>query len=376
VLGILRGWIAQGRFRNGQALPSERALAAQLSVARVTVRAALAELAREGLLDSSPGRKRRVGGLAESGLMAQTVAMLSTASVDELRTSAPHGYDTLIHYQAARTIEQAGFNVLILNPQRLLDGGLAHLLAQRPAGVLVTHGVGESPEGQRLVASCVASGLPVAAYGYSPSLSNCDTVSSDQERGSYEIARWLLARGCRRILRVWRFAGNFAWLDQRSAGYERAMREAGLEPLPAVRTRDLGCDVDARGFDEAARAIGGAIIEHVCGTQPIDAIMTATDPHAIQAAAALRLFAKRPNHDVLLAGYDNTWRGNPGHAFEAEGPLVTVDKNDRQIGTELATLLLDRLAGKLPPAPQHRVVPGTFLAVDRAESTRAASPAR
>jgi GntR family transcriptional regulator len=51
---VLREQLHEGRFVAG--LPGEVALAAQFSVARVTVRKALEQLAAEGLIDRAPGR--------------------------------------------------------------------------------------------------------------------------------------------------------------------------------------------------------------------------------------------------------------------------------------------------------------------------------
>ena len=56
----------------------------------------------------------------------------------------------------------------------------------------------------------------------------------------------------------------------------------------------------------SVRGIAGALPEHLCRADRIDALLLATDAHAVQAAAALRLFGLVPNRDVLLAGYDAT----------------------------------------------------------------------
>jgi DNA-binding LacI/PurR family transcriptional regulator len=364
VLNTMRAWIEQGRFTSGQALPSERDLAQELRVARVTVRSALAELAREGLLDTAFRRKPRVAGLAGGGLMAKTVAVLSI--VGRERRQAKPVYDEFIQNECSRLVEEAGLHVLTLNPQALLAGGLAHLLAQRPCGVLVSHDIGEFEAGQRLIAACAAAGIAVVAYGYSTQLVHCDVVTADQDAGCAELTRWLLARGHRRILRLWRIASTPNWLEYRNAGYERAMRAAGLEPLPAVYVPEApGAKSGRELFDARVRTIAGFLVEHLCGPAPIDAVMATTDPHAYQVAAALRLFGRRPNEDIAIVGYDHTWKHYQLHQWEAEGPLATVDKRDTRIAEEMVGLLLDRLAGRLPAAPQRRTVRGDLVEIAR-----------
>ncbi len=62
----LRTAIAEGRLAAGAPLPSERAMAAGLSVSRITVRQALAPLVAEGLIMTRPGAGASVaGGMSE-----------------------------------------------------------------------------------------------------------------------------------------------------------------------------------------------------------------------------------------------------------------------------------------------------------------------
>ncbi|MET9243876.1 GntR family transcriptional regulator [Nonomuraea sp. NPDC003709] len=60
----LRQRIATGKYPPGAMIPSEATLMAEFGVARGTVRQALAELEREGLVVSQMGRGRRVQGEA------------------------------------------------------------------------------------------------------------------------------------------------------------------------------------------------------------------------------------------------------------------------------------------------------------------------
>lgn len=56
VKDVLKTGIAQGRYRPGDRLPSERTLAGLFGVSRVTIRQAIQELIREGVLFASVGR--------------------------------------------------------------------------------------------------------------------------------------------------------------------------------------------------------------------------------------------------------------------------------------------------------------------------------
>lgn len=62
VYTLLADLVRSGALRPGERLPAERTIAEQLKVSRVTVRRALRELARNGLIESSVGRGSFVSG--------------------------------------------------------------------------------------------------------------------------------------------------------------------------------------------------------------------------------------------------------------------------------------------------------------------------
>jgi DNA-binding transcriptional MocR family regulator len=153
----LRNAIADGHLGVGDPLPSERILATRLNISRTTVRAALRDMMRSGLINKPPnGRLRR---LASTGaqdakayngfsVMANTVAVVGTSDLKHGIGFA--GWDTSIHFTVARLLEQAGHHVLAVNPNSadLREG--ASLALSRPLGVILTYDSGDSPQGQAL----------------------------------------------------------------------------------------------------------------------------------------------------------------------------------------------------------------------------------
>lgn len=378
VVQAVKEWIDAGRLAEGQALPSERSLAKALDVSRVTVRAAFQQLIEEGLLDASgtkaPPRvtgtargahPQAVGQPGPDGLMRHTIAVLAEGQPARERVFLVQGWDTFVPRQAGRTFERHGYHVLNLNARRLLEGGLDQLLADAPAAMLAAHDAGESDAARQVLARCAAAGVPIVVCGDSPELAPYDRVEADHELGGYELTRWLLSQGRRRILRFYRFPEPRHWLARRDVGHERALREAGLEPLPPVRTHAIATEVgSADEFVAVVRTIAGYLVEHLVGPHPVDAIMCATDFHACEVNAALRLFGKRPNVDVLVTGFDNTWRHDATRQFEKTPPAATWDKLNGTIGDAAAGLLLRRIAGQLSPEPQRLILPGELVVID------------
>src|SRR5690606_563687 len=113
--------------------------------------------------------------------------------------------------------------------------------------------------------------------------------------GAKALTQWLLARGRRRILRVWLSEHERHWLSRRSRGYCDAVQEAGVEALPELRIPGadrLGAsmfsnplDTQKRIWADQIRRIAGYLIEWFGTADPArrpDAIMCKTDGHAVQ----------------------------------------------------------------------------------------------
>ena len=59
---------------------------------------------------------------------------------------------------------------------------------------------------------------------------------------------------------------------------------------------------------------------------------------------------------ILITGYDNVWHQAFERQWEPSVPAASVEKHNHRMGETLAQLLLDRMADKLPDAPQLRMV--------------------
>ena len=65
---------------------------------------------------------------------------------------------------------------------------------------------------------------------------------------------------------------------------------------------------------------------------------------------------------MLITGYDNYWREDFEREWEPAVPAASVEKHNHRIGETAVQLLLDRIAGRLPAAPQCRTVPQEVVA--------------
>lgn len=132
---LLRDRIANGRLEDGGALPSEQALAAEHGVSRVTVRRALGELEREGLVS----RRRGAGTFVLGDCGAKPiVADIS----DVLANLVAMGRDTAVRLLefGYRDAPSAITSALKLKPgDRVQRSVRVRLIDGKPFSYLVTH---------------------------------------------------------------------------------------------------------------------------------------------------------------------------------------------------------------------------------------------
>ena len=344
VLKGLRQAIRWGRIAPGERIAPEESIAREYSVSRVTVRAALDDLEREGLLVSRKHSGRIVSPSIESKpILSRSFVMATSVNYPDAVSSVT-GAVGLIELGVIGASGKAGVYPLMLGESGFCDGSFDRLLEGSPMGIIVS----EFFHNNR---ACLASldamkhlGLPVVVYGDSEETSAYHRIISDHEEGSYRLAKLLVERGCGRILRAWSSSSeDIYWLNARNAGYERAMVEAGLPVLPAIYMKSL----DERkkncleNFQARTRTYAGYLVDHLLGTDPVDGIMVISDADCYPAAAACRMCKKEPGKEVLVCGYDNYWRDCWELEFEPSRPLATIDKRNYFIGGRLVSKLLE-----------------------------------
>lgn len=366
VVSAVEQWISDGKVRAGDALPSEREMAQELNVARVTIRSALAELENKGVIEEVGSKARRLFRASDhhtSGLLRNTILVLSGWKPEQAEAGESlRGWDMEVQAHAATQLQRQGYNVFHMLVSGKDEREMEAVARQMPAGVMVAHSAGALAASQKLMVECRIRNVPVVCYGDDESLQAYDRVASDHQAGAYELTRWLISQGKRRVQVFWRFPEPHYWVLQREAGYRRAMIEAGLRPLPVLRTEELPFAdgpaerADGNIFRQVATLLAGYLAPVMSAPERPDALMVATDHHAYQVNAALRRFGLEPGRDVLTVGYDNNYADCPERQFELAGPAATVDKRHDRVVSSLVELLMDRVRGHLPDSPQRRLM--------------------
>ena len=350
--------IASGSIPRGGEIPSERELAKSLGVAKNTVSAAIEEAVRRGLVVIREGSRKRYAGMpGGASLASSTVFVLAGQMSFKDIATAPSWSDSFLALDVVRSLSLRGRSVALYTPQSLPSGGLDAIFEAHPGGMVVTNSVSGDPLAMEALRRCRATGIPAVAYGNAPELRAFDRAYSDHRAGSRDLTRWLIAHGRKRIVPFFPFAPTRFWEQERIAGYEEAMREAGLEPHPLAVFGSPA--IDGRQKEEAFRvqtalSVAALLALKQGGAFP-DALLCISDDWTKRALAAIRALGLVPNQDIMVAGYDNVVRDDGSDSNFPFRPAVTVDKHNERSAKDLAELVLARMDGTLPPEPQTRI---------------------
>ncbi len=382
--------ILSGELKAGERLPSFTEMRRQHRVSQATLNRVHSLLEAEGLISRKRGlgtfvtdfeaNRRNENGVAERVSFLSNAVVILTPFKKPMANHRSEGWLEWIAQGASEAVQNAGMHAISLNPE-VSDVEIERLIAENPFGALIPANLSDSSQPLAILRKLNERGVAVVAFGNSPALAECDHVLSDHESGAYQLTRLLIERGKTRIVNVQPCDINEAWLADRHRGYAKAMREAGLEAAPALlipQMPDLpsvamlaqgeseGFDLtaklqsissqDHRAFESQVRALAGYFVEAMVGQQPVEALLATTDRDAFRLAQICRLYGKTPNQDVAITGYDNFYADCEERLIAPFVPLATVDKCNRAIGAEMMKLLLDRIGGRLPDAPQTRVI--------------------
>jgi len=222
---------------------------------------------------------------------------------------------------------------------RTKEDTLQHILRRGILdGVIVTANQQEDP----LVDGLLASSIPTVIVGHRNSDPTASYVDIDNAHAADVVTSHMIKTGRRRIGHVTGSRGTSA-AEDRLAGYERAMRRAGLA------TDGLVVDGD---FNKPSGVTGAAILMDA----GVDAIFCANDAEASGALETIRGRGLCVPEDIALAGFDDL-----EFSAHLEPPLTTIRQGVRQQGSEAANVLFELLRD--PAGGSRRVLLPTELVI-------------
>ncbi len=338
----LRSRIASGILQPDEMLPSTKALCEQMGgINNTTVRQAIANLTRDGLLFAVQGRGTFV---AKSKKRLSRVGLVLPNLDDELTLEIARGVQEVLDgkwgdvrekqaatilFDSTRDAQKEVDNVGQLQDLQL-DGAIVMPICY---GEIFEHLVRLKTEHFPLV--LVDSIMPGIKFS---------SVTSDNYRGGYRVTEHLIQQGCQNIAWLGNCKG-YSSAQQRFAGYRDALGDHG-HIYQRKWTFEQETTTPVAPFEESTRRI----VQQIVSTQAeIDGIVCANDGEAIACLAILRELGVSVPNRIAVTGFDDV-----SAASHSEPPLTTIHQPMREIGRQAANLLLHRLSD--PDAPGKEIV--------------------
>lgn len=336
----LRRRISSGEYRDGEWLPTERELSEALGVHRRSVRAAIGELAAEGLVTVKPrcrpivcegasailGRGRRPFVPVTPPTSSKLVALLMSS----FRFKEGPTAQELIFWGMNRALGEAGFHGVFLNIGDRLSSH--HQIGEREADHLryaIDNGFAgmvfypNAYNRNRNLIQDVARQMPLVLIDRMASGIEADFVGIDNFRAAFDATRYLMGEGHRHIAYI---TGGEAIepVGERLAGYRGALSDG----MPESIVTGTPPDRPWPAFE--------ALFRLPVAERPT-AVLCVNDVEAMYAARRLDRLGLSVPADVSLMGFDNVV-----DRVGAVG-LTTVEQPFEQIGEAAGQLLLQRL---------------------------------
>nr|WP_281380337.1 GntR family transcriptional regulator [Armatimonas rosea] len=354
----LRTELERGLLAPQSRIPTERELAVRFSTTRITVAKALARLTQEGFLERRTGagtfvREWHIEQTPPSTSLVEQVAVLSgyTRNRDTAllvsgiaEAFGDDGSGRFALYDSRDELDQEAECLRRIHTQ-VLQGKIRGLIAL-PAG---------QNENRDAYAALVAAGCKLVFVDRYLTGIASDRVTSANESATAQAIAELVALGHRRIAFLCSYPLPNAVIRDRQTGYERGLREAGLEIRPewirrAEWARKSGQERPACPLDDCNAILQSWLSE----PEPPTAIFCANDRALQSALLTLRQRGVRVGPDLALVGFLN----RSDWVAHVQEPFLGIRQWHEELGKQAAQLLHERLVASTPSAPSRSITIG------------------
>jgi len=317
---------------------AKRAGVAPITVSRVINKSGYA---------SEATRKKVEEAIAELGYVQNSLArglrIKRTNTLALVVTDITNPFFTLIARGVEDAASKAGYTVIYCNTDESEEKEISYsniLVQKQVDGVLLVPAC-SSPQSVRFLGQ---NNIPVVLIDRRVPDIHTDVVRCDSEEGAYNLVKLVIELGHRNIVTISGPQG-VSTSDDRVAGYQRAMKEAGLGDNLNVL---YGSFTQACGYDLANQALA-------LNPRPT-ALFGTNNFLSIGIMKALRDAGMRVPEDITVIGFDDL------PETMVVDPILTVAAQPAyKMGVLAAELLLKRLSEKMLPENQEIILPTEII---------------
>ena len=272
-------------------------------------------------------------------IIARSLRSKRTNTLALVLTDITNPFFTAIARGVEDTASDAGFTVIYCNTDESVDEeakNLQLLMQKQVDGILLVPARSIS----RSIELIKEQGTPVVILDRRVPNVDADVVRCDSVEGAYKLIKLLINQGHRRIA-VLSGPQGVSTADDRVAGYQKAMVEAGISDDGLVF---YGTYTLTSGYEMAKRALSLS--------PQATALFAANNFIAIGALKALRDSGLKVPGDISVVAFDDlpsTWIVEPF--------LTVVTQPPYEMGCQATQLLLNRIRGEAPSACQEIILP-------------------
>jgi GntR family transcriptional regulator of arabinose operon len=351
----IRNRIDEGILIPGEKLSSESQLCAQFGVSRNTVRQAIRNLAREGLVESIRG----------VGTFCRTRPPLSPLSANIGVVAffiSSYIYPEIIR-GCYNTLSRKGFNLLLNQSEYNLERERAILLDLRKkkvGGIIITPIYGAGDRSNALLLEEIATdGIPVVLCDDWYPGRSFSSVTLDYQTSGEQAAAHIWSKGHRRIGLF--YQKDFLIKAHRMKG---VLDFLGRQEAPVRSSWIVG--FNGQGPTSGAAAAAERFLKGAAKELP-SAFICGNDEDALRLIEAAERLGIRVPDDLSVVGFDNS-----DIAQLEKVSLTSVDHPSFEIGEKASNILLDTIAH-----PSIRFITRTIITPSLVErsSVRSIEPA-
>ena len=268
-------------------------------------------------------------------LVARSLRSQQSSTIGLIVSDIRNPFFTSISRAVEDTAYEQGFSTFLCNTDENPEKETMYLNLLRDENVA---GAIFSPTRQTVASFSTAHfGFPIVIIDRSIPHGDVDAVLLDNVDAGYRLTRHLIENGYRRIAAL---CGEMSTTGpERRQGYEKALKEYGLSPVPELM-KFIQPKIEA-AYVAAMRMLDAA--------PPPDAIFTT---NSLIAAGVLQAIRERQliiPDDIALVSFDETtW------ASFVQPPITLIAQPTDEIGKTAAELLLQRVA--YPHRPTRQVI--------------------